>query len=151
MSRIANITRADVSEDDRLSFDVAAALAFPDGSVNADKLRRAARAGQLEFARVGNKHYTSLAAIKRAFPICLAPAREPASTFDAGRMQSRILSSVMEAGKSSRDAVLETAKRLKRHSKPISAPNSKPNSGTVIRAKFPSSTSSTSTDGREPQ
>src|SRR5664279_1132240 len=112
--RPANITRADVSDDDRLSFDVAAAFAFPDGTVNADKLRRAARAGQLEFARVGNKFYTTIAAIKRAFPLCPTPQREQDCTFGAGRTRSHTGSSVTEAGKSSLDALLVNAKKLKK-------------------------------------
>ena len=108
------ITRADISVNDRLSFDVAAALAFPDGTVKADTLRHAARQGKLAFACVGNRYFTSLAAIEDAFPLCQGPAKERGSISASGRARAPSGSSATANAKSQRDALLELAKGLKR-------------------------------------
>jgi len=53
-----------VQDDDPLRLHVAAAFAFPDGSMTASGLRRESKRGNLEIERVAGKDYTTLRAIK---------------------------------------------------------------------------------------
>lgn len=55
--------RASISSDTPLRLDVAAALAFPDGSMKAAGLRRERDRGRLETWFTANKEYTSLAEV----------------------------------------------------------------------------------------
>ena len=59
-----------VPEDTPLRLDVAAALAYPDGSMTACGLRREAKRGRLVIERTAGKDYTTLAAIKRMRGLC---------------------------------------------------------------------------------
>src|SRR6266567_3144841 len=70
MSRQRNIPdRAAVGDEDPLRLDVAAALAFPDAT-----LRRERDAGRLTVERIGNRDYTTIAAIQEMREKCrLAP------------------------------------------------------------------------------
>ena len=51
---------ANAGPDTPLRLDVAAKLAFPDGSVTAGSLRREARAGRLVIERIAGKDFTTL-------------------------------------------------------------------------------------------
>jgi hypothetical protein len=53
----------EVNPDDPLRLDVAAAVAYPDGSMTASGLRREAARGRLVIERTAGKDYTTLAAI----------------------------------------------------------------------------------------
>src|ERR1700730_2190809 len=70
-----------VSPDTPLRLGIAAALAFPDGSVTAAGLRREARRGRLVIERVAGKDYTTLGNIERMREICRVQAKAPDSTF----------------------------------------------------------------------
>jgi hypothetical protein len=59
----ADLRVSDVSPDTPLRLDVAARLAFPDGSMTGRGLRREASRGRLAIERVAGKHYTTLRAI----------------------------------------------------------------------------------------
>jgi hypothetical protein len=59
-----------VKPDTPLRLDVAAALAFPDGSMGASGLRKEAGRGRLVIERVAGKDYTTLAAIERMRELC---------------------------------------------------------------------------------
>jgi hypothetical protein len=52
-----------VGSETPLRLGVAAALAYPDGSMSASGLRREAARGRLEIERTAGKDYTKLAAI----------------------------------------------------------------------------------------
>jgi hypothetical protein len=52
-----------------LRLDVAAALAFPDGTVSALTLRREVERGRLRASRIGGRLYTTLSAIRDAFAV----------------------------------------------------------------------------------
>ena len=57
--------RSDVNSDTPLRLAVAAALAYPDGSMTASGLRKEAARGRLAIERTAGKDYTTLAAIER--------------------------------------------------------------------------------------
>ena len=59
-----------VKPDTPLRLDVAAALAYPDGSMTASGLRKEAGRGRLVIERTAGKDYTTLAAIARMRELC---------------------------------------------------------------------------------
>ena len=63
-----------------LRLGVAAALAFPDGSMTASGLRREAARGRLVIERVAGKDYTTLGNIERMREICRVESNHPGST-----------------------------------------------------------------------
>ena len=65
----------EVKPGDPLRLDVAAALAYPDGSMTASGLRREAARGRLAIERVAGKDYTTLAAIGEMRALCRVEAR----------------------------------------------------------------------------
>lgn len=60
----------DTPPDAPLRLDVAAALAFPDGSIGASALRREAARGRLEIWQVAGKTMTTLSAVARMMDRC---------------------------------------------------------------------------------
>ena len=59
-----------VGPDAPLRLEVAAALAYPDGSMTASGLRKEARKGRLVIERTAGKDYTTLAAIEEMRALC---------------------------------------------------------------------------------
>ena len=57
--------REDIGHDQPLRLAVAAALAFPDGSMTASGLRRESARGRLVIERIAGKDYTTLANIEQ--------------------------------------------------------------------------------------
>jgi hypothetical protein len=57
------VNPADVAPDTPLRLEVAAKLAFPDGSISVNSLRREIAAGRLEAMRIAGKHYVTLRGI----------------------------------------------------------------------------------------
>ena len=76
--------REDIGHDQPLRLAVAAALAFPDGSMTASGLRREAARGRLAIERIAGKDYTTLANIERMRELCRVEARGPACGSDPG-------------------------------------------------------------------
>ena len=66
----------DVSPDTPLRLSVAAALAFPDGSMTASGLRRECARGRLVVERIAGKDYTTLANIERMRELCRVQQKE---------------------------------------------------------------------------
>src|SRR5271156_3250271 len=62
--------RSEVGDDTPLRLAVAAALAYPDGSMTASGLRREAARGRLAIERTAGKDYTTLAAIAEMRCLC---------------------------------------------------------------------------------
>ena len=60
----------DIRPNTPLRLDVAAALAYPDGSMTASGLRREVKRGRLVIERTAGKDYTTLAAIDRMRELC---------------------------------------------------------------------------------
>jgi hypothetical protein len=65
-----------VRPDDPLRLDVAAALAYPDGSMTVSGLRKEAGKGRLIIERTAGKDYTTLAEIQRMREKCRVEAKE---------------------------------------------------------------------------
>jgi len=60
-----------------LRLNLAAKIAFPDGSMSASGLRREGAKGRLVLERIANKDYTTLEAIRTMRELCRVPIREP--------------------------------------------------------------------------
>jgi len=69
-----------IGPEDLLRLDVAAALAFKDGSMTISGLRREAHRGRLAVWRVAGKDYTTLRAIDEMKRRCRAHPSAPGST-----------------------------------------------------------------------
>src|SRR5262245_38128938 len=65
-----------VTADTPLRLDVAAVLAFPDGSMSASGLRREAERDRLVIERIAGKDYTTLGNIERMRHLCRVEARD---------------------------------------------------------------------------
>src|SRR5215813_327436 len=73
--------RDQIADNAPLRLDIAAALAYPDGSMTASGLRKEAGRGRLAIERVAGKHYTTLRAIEDMRALCRVPQKEPVSGF----------------------------------------------------------------------
>src|SRR5262245_32988669 len=67
-----------IGDDVPLRLSVAAALAFPDGSMTSSGLRREAARGRLVIERIAGKDYTTLKAINEMRGRCRVIAKVPA-------------------------------------------------------------------------
>src|SRR3982074_3083623 len=74
--------RDEVSLDTPLRLSVAAAMAFPDGSMTASGLRRERARGRPLLERIAGKDYTTLANIERMRELCRVEAKGHACTSD---------------------------------------------------------------------
>jgi hypothetical protein len=74
--------RSEVADDTPLRLAVAAALAYPDGSMSASGLRREAARGRLVIERTAGKDYTTLAEIDRMRELCRQPPGDHAFCSD---------------------------------------------------------------------
>ena len=80
----ADPLRIDATHTDTpLRLDVAAALAYPDGSMTGSGLRREAKRGRLVIERTAGKDYTTLGHINRMREQCQLEPKAPACIFDA--------------------------------------------------------------------
>jgi hypothetical protein len=70
-------TRDEVRPDTPLRLSVAAALAFPDGSMTASGLRREGARGKLVIERIAGKDYTTLGNIERMRELCRVEVKVP--------------------------------------------------------------------------
>jgi hypothetical protein len=104
-------SREHIMLDTPLRLSVAAALAFPDGSMTASGLRREGARGRLVIERIAGKDYTTVANIKRMRELCRVEARVPGcgSGLLAGKADGSLQmlsgSSSMATGMSPRDAL----------------------------------------------
>jgi hypothetical protein len=69
--------RSEIGDDTPLRLAVAAALAFPDGSMTASGLRAEHRRGRLVMMRIAGKDYTTLAAIAEMRVLCRVQVKDP--------------------------------------------------------------------------
>jgi hypothetical protein len=65
----------EVRPDTPLRLEIAAALAFPDGSMTASGLRREGARGRLVIERIAGKDYTTIANIERMRQLCRVQAK----------------------------------------------------------------------------
>src|ERR1700686_136102 len=66
-----------IGRDTPIRLGVAAALAFPDGSMTTSGLRREGGRGRLVIERIAGKDYTTLANIDRMRELCRVEAKVP--------------------------------------------------------------------------
>jgi hypothetical protein len=76
--------RDKVAPDTPLRLEIAAALAFPDGSMTTAGLRRESARGRLTIERIAGKDFTTLANIERMRQLCRVEAKVPAFTSGGG-------------------------------------------------------------------
>lgn len=101
-----------IAKDAPLRLDVAAALAFPDGTMKVAGLRREAARGRLAIFRIAGKDYTTLAAIDDMIEKCLVQPKEPvagsgpkgslATTGDKASLDALLLMIQKPSGRGSR-------------------------------------------------
>src|SRR5260370_26716398 len=136
-----------VTPDTPLRLEIAATIAFPDGSMTASGLRREAQRGRLVIERIAGKDYTTLAHINRMRELCRL-AQDRTSISDARDSTRRGVtrqsgSSKTEAVKEAR-AALQTILRDASEPSPSSSPAStrvpRDKPATVIQMKSPSRT-----------
>ena len=132
-------SRDQVTDTQPLRLDVAAALAFPDGSMGASGLRREAEKGRLAIERIAGKDYTTLRAIEEMRRICRVPPKEPAcgsslknATHQEASASGQYGSSATARAKSALDALLATAKAPSKPSRPTSPGNTKPRATAAV-------------------
>ena len=87
-----------ISPDTPLRLAVAAALAYPDGSMTDSGLRREVEKGRLVIERVAGKDYTTLGHINRMRELCRLEAKARASTCD--RRDTTKLDTMRQSGSS---------------------------------------------------
>ena len=102
-----------------LRLTVAARLAFPDGSISVRTLRLEASRGRLVIERIGNKDFTTLAAIEAMREMCRVPPNPRASTCVNERAERPAMSSSTVDVKSARALASRTSEALKKRSAAI--------------------------------
>jgi hypothetical protein len=119
----------DITDETPLRLDVAAALAYPDGSMKESGLRAEIRAGRLDAELTAGRYYTTLGDIKRMRQACRGRRRERASgsarTTDTGISETESESAALAALK-------QTAEELRKPSRPTSPRSMNRASGKVI-------------------
>ncbi len=134
-----------IDTDTPLRLDVAAKIAFPDGTITGNGLRREAQRGRLVIERIAGKDYTTLAHIKRMRELCrLAP--DHTSISDARDLTRR--GATRQSGSSKTEAVSEARAALRTMLKvpnesspsisPANTPEPRDKHATVIQMKSPS-------------
>src|SRR5262249_15374048 len=113
--------REDIGGDQPLRLAVAAALAFPDGSMSGSVLRREAARGGFVVERIAGRDYPTWANIERMGELCRVEAGVPASgsvphgvTRQAKLPNGRFGSSSMAGGTSPQDALRAKLSELSR-------------------------------------
>jgi hypothetical protein len=126
-SRVPELDK--VKPDTPLRLDIAATLAYPDGSMSASGLRKEAGRGRLAIERVAGKDYTTLANIERMRELCRVEAKDRASGYNRQGEAQMVGSSSEPSGSSgtaTSSAALEQAKaKLKRLKKPCANTSTK--------------------------
>jgi hypothetical protein len=126
-----------------LRLEVAAQLAFPDGSMTASGLRRERQRGHLVIERIAGKDFTTLQHIEAMRLKCRDQQKAQDSGSNPKSVTPAASSSAVQHGSSATDRVRsaraaldKTAQALKGHSQNTSAANTKsPASGTVTPLK----------------
>src|ERR1700681_3839411 len=97
-----------------LRLEVAARLAYPDGSMTAVALRRLVNAEKITHEFVAGKYYVTLAAIEEMRASCRVVAKAPDSNSKPGKVGLPSGSSETEQKTSALAAMNATAERLKK-------------------------------------
>jgi hypothetical protein len=140
------MTPEQVAEDAPLRLEIAAQIAFPDGTMTASGLRKERNRGRLVTELIAGREYVTLAEIARMRELCRSEAKAPASgqrsdaRTRAGRSASPAGISSTESENLALASVLATADALQRKRNKSSPPTSPPNTGpaatvTVLRTR----------------
>src|ERR1700730_6398029 len=139
MSNVTLPAPGTVTQLTPLRLDVAAKLAFPDGSLPASALRRMITAGKLEGEFIAGKWFTTLSAVERMRSRCRVSAKDRTSTSSNTPMGESSGSFVTTEGNKQKalDAMNMTAKLLIESLRPSSLRNTsrKKPSAKVIQIK----------------
>ncbi|MGB6399316.1 MAG: hypothetical protein WBF73_27100, partial [Bradyrhizobium sp.] len=127
----AQIDRSAIGPDAPLRLDVAAAIAFPDGSMTVSGLRNENRKGRLIFELIAGKQYVTLASIERMRQECRDAPKVPASTTANAAAAKPSGSSSTERMKSAQAAAQAIANELKKPS-PITSAKSTDPTGKIL-------------------
>ncbi|UYE95769.1 excisionase [Sinorhizobium meliloti] len=107
-----------IKQDSPLRLSVAAALAFPDGSMTTAGLRRESKRGRLTIMRIAGKDYTTLAYIEEMKGKCLVNAnRQGSGSGQPTAHEPPFGSSSTEETNIALDAALTIARALRSGSK----------------------------------
>jgi hypothetical protein len=104
-----------VTPDTPLRLEIAAAIAFPDGSITVAGLRREAARGRLVLERVAGKDFTTLANIERMRELCRVEAKVHASISGIAASAPPSGSSSTMAAKSAQARAKAISAQLKKH------------------------------------
>jgi hypothetical protein len=104
-----------IKPDVPLRLEIAAAIAFPDGSMTAAGLRREAERGRLVIERIAGKDFTTLANIERMRELCRVEAKVHASTSGDAASAPPYGSSSTMAAKSAQARAKAISAQLKKH------------------------------------
>jgi hypothetical protein len=109
----------EVREDAPLRLEIAAQIAFPDGTMTASGLRKERNRGRLVTELIAGKEFTTLADIQRMRELCRSEAKAPASG-QRSDARTRTARTASPAGSSSTDepsaalaSALRTAEKLR--------------------------------------
>jgi hypothetical protein len=128
---------SEITDDTPLLLDVAARVAFPDGSVSGLALRNAAGRDELEYERIAGRLYTTLAAIREMRAACRrkpkvqgsgssAATSAPTESGSLARGPSKTMEESGSAQASALLALESRLRQLKRPSPNTSSGNEKP-------------------------
>jgi hypothetical protein len=138
------LARNQVGPDDPLRLNVAASLAYPDGSMTASGLRREASKGRLVIERSAGKDYTTLANIQHMREKCRVEAMVHDSGYNLPEKTGRGTSSNRPSGsseKAQQSAALDAARaklsKLQQHSATTSTPSPQSDLATVTHPPLP--------------
>jgi hypothetical protein len=154
MRRATIPSRDEIAPDTPLRLDVAAAIAFPDGSMTASGLRREGKRGRLAIERIAGKDYTTLSAIERMRELCRVKAPGRACILNEHAMTPPETSAITRDGafgtaieSLALAAARTTVAALKKHSRTTSPPStptaSRPASVHQLSSRSPTSSRST--------
>jgi hypothetical protein len=122
-----------ISKDTPLRLNIAAALAYPDGSMTPSGLRREAAKGRLAIERTAGKDYTTLGAIEHMRELCRLGVKQRgcgsdkrAVTEKRATHTTRCGSSAMENIQRAQAAAKMIVKELKERSSNISTESTSP-------------------------
>src|SRR5580692_7828565 len=103
-----------VTPDTPLRLEIAAVIAFPDGSMTAAGLRREGARGRLVVERIAGKDYTTLANIERMRELCRVEVKVPGSGSESGGEGPLSGSSSTTAAKSAQTRARMISAQLKK-------------------------------------
>jgi hypothetical protein len=128
---LKKIDRSAIGPDTPLRLDVAADIAYPDGSMTESGLRNEIRKGRLECERTAGKQYVTLSGIERMRQQCREDRKVPASTTANAAVATPSGSFSTERLKSAQAAAQAIANGLKKPSPPTS-PESTSQTGKIL-------------------